>query len=192
MSGYNYLAVLRLEHVHLNLVPYLPLTTLVCFVSCTKQFNDTWKLQNFDAKLRNYFNNEYGNNTLTMLMHEWPINNNKINNNQINKPINNDKIDKHVVIEPICNSPIPIHSDKKHVDAIERIQICNNRDMIKFVLTNWIFVNKYNPRCEGGIRCGSKFADIYIDFLVGTGNANFVYHWASRVCVHFILAQRIL
>ena len=102
MSHYNYLAVLRLEHVQLNLVPFLPLTTLICFVSCNKQFNNTWKLQNYDAKLRNYFHNEYGENTLTMLMHEWPINNNQmnkpINNNQMNKPINNNQINKHVII----------------------------------------------------------------------------------------------
>ena len=56
------------------------------------------------------------------------------------------------MIEAICNQmPIPARCDMKPIDAIQNIQINNNRDMIKYMLSNWIFVNKYNAACAGGI-----------------------------------------
>ena len=181
MSDYNYFRVFKLRHVHLQIAQYMPITNIFSLVCCNKYFNDAWKSQEFDAQLRNNFDAEYGENTLSFLKINWPIyqNDSNVLNNQPTKH-------QQIVIEPISNLPIPIHSDTiKPIDTIKGMKIYNNRQMVKSMLTNWIFVNQHNPYCPGGIVCGSRFADINIDFLHATCNANFVYYWASRVCISF-------
>lgn len=197
-TRYNYGSVFGVSDLQIHIASYLPLSTLLSsFVCCNNNWNRAWKTDLFDKELKNNFCCEYGPNTLSVLGYEWFTHNDTSNDNRIqndngndnsndngNDNSNDDKGD-YIVIKPIGNeTPIPVHSDKKPLDAIKDVQITNNRDMIRYILTNWIFVNKNNPQCRGGLVCGSRFVDIYIDFLRSTCNGNFVCHWASRVCAN--------
>ena len=163
----KYNSVLSTRSLQIHIVSFLPLSTVfVSFVCCNVAWNNAWKSVCYDKELIHNFYNQYGRNTLSILGYQWP-------NNPDWNGISNDG----------SATPISIGNEKTPLAAIKNVQINNNRDMIKTILTNWIFVNQYNPDCAGGMKCGFRYAELYIDFLRRTGNANFVFHWALRVCI---------
>ena len=185
---YNYGSVLGSRSIQTCIASYLPLKRLFSsFVTCSSVWNQNWQTPAFQAAIKSNFNNEYGKQTLSILGHEWPLNSNNDDNKIGNSKINCYEGD-YIIVESLANDiPIPIHCDIKPVEAIAGLDIKNNKDMVKYMLTNWIYVNKNNTECPGGVECGSIFIDIYIDLLRSTCNANFVSAWASRVCMYFIV-----